>query len=90
MSVKVHLYSQLQTYTENKSIVEVEGNTVGQCLDDLIKKYPKIKPVLMDARGNLLSTVFVSVNLNSPKSEPANQPITRNDELYLILIVSGG
>ncbi len=90
MSTKVHLYSNLQSYTDNKSILEIEGSTVGQCLDNLVDRYPALKSRILDKSGHLLSTVFVSLNLNSPNTEPASRPIAAGDEIYLILIVAGG
>jgi len=90
MSFKVHLYSSLQNYTGNRNIVEVEGNTVGKCLDSLTGHFPDLKPMLFDPKGKLLPTIYISVNLNSPKSEPVSRVLTENDELYIILIVAGG
>ena len=89
MSVKVHLYSNLQIYTNNQPVVEVEGANVGQCLDNLITQYPKLNKVLFD-KSKLRSNVYISLNLNSIKSEPLEIPIKETDNLYIILIVAGG
>ncbi len=90
MSTRVHLYSRLPTFAGNNNIVEVEGSTIGQCLDNLIKQFPDLKTVLFDAQRKLRPTIFVSINLNSPQSEPLARTITDKDELYLILIAAGG
>jgi molybdopterin synthase sulfur carrier subunit len=90
MSVTVHLYSSLRKFTGNRSTVEVDGTTVGECLDDLIRQFPSISPVLFDKTGNPLEKIFVSVNLESAYREKMNTPVKENDDLYLILIVAGG
>jgi molybdopterin converting factor small subunit len=90
MSIRVHLYSNLQRFTGNQPIVEVDGTTVGQCLLDLVKKYPAISSVILDNHQELLSTVFVSLNLKSARSENLEKPVDENDQLYIILIVAGG
>jgi molybdopterin converting factor small subunit len=90
MSIRVHLYSRLPTYAGKRKIVEVEGRTVGKCLDDLIKHFPDLKTVLFDAQNQLWPTIFISINLNSPQSEPLTRTVTEKDELYVILIAAGG
>jgi len=90
MSIKVHLYSSLRSYADNRSIVEVNGTTVGECLDDLVQQYPSIAPILFDETGKSLDKVFVSINLESTYREKMDAPVEENDDLYLILIVAGG
>lgn len=90
MSIKVHLYSSLRKYADNREIVEVDGTTVGECLEDLTRKFPSIAPVLFDETGKHLEKVFVSINLESAYREKMTTPVKENDDLYLILIVAGG
>lgn len=90
MSIKVHLYSSLRKYTDNREIVEVEGATVGECLGDLTRLFPSISQVLFDEAGNPLEKVFVSINLESAYREKMTTPVKDDDDLYLILIVAGG
>jgi molybdopterin converting factor small subunit len=90
MSVRVHLYSSLRGYAGNRSIVEVNGTTVGECLDDLVRQYPSIAPVLFDEAGKSLDKVFVSINLESTYREKMDAPVKESDDVYLILIVAGG
>src|SRR5512141_1774376 len=90
MSTRVHLYSTLQNYTGGETIVEVNGNTVRECLNDLIIQYPNLKPVLFEDQDHLRSIVFVSVNLNSPAPEKLDKPVSPGDELYIVLVIVGG
>lgn len=90
MGIRVHLYSSLQKYADNQSIVEVNGRTVGECLGDLVQRYPTMESELFDDSGNSLDKVFVSINLESTYREKLDAPVKENDDLYLILIVAGG
>ena len=90
MSIRINLYSGLQGFADGRRIVEVEGDTVGQCLSDLLKRFPKLRPVLFDEEGKLSIGVFISVNLNSPDSESLARRVTEKDELYIIRIIGGG
>jgi len=43
MSVKVNIfYPHLQQFTNNQDVVEVNGSTVGDCLDDMVRQYPSL------------------------------------------------
>lgn len=90
MSIRVHLYSRLPAFAGNRNLVEVEGKTVADCLNDLMRQFPELKPVLFDAQGQLWSTIFISINLNSPQSEPLTRIVNEKEELYIILIAAGG
>ena len=90
MSVKVHLYSSLQNYTEGHNAVEVSGGTVGDCLNDLAIKYPEIRTIVFNERGELSDQIYVSINLNSAYRARSEEPIKDGDELYIVLIIAGG
>ena len=42
MTIKISLHKTHRRYTDGKEIIEVEGTTVGECLKDLVKKYPPL------------------------------------------------
>jgi molybdopterin converting factor small subunit len=90
MAVKVHLYSSLQQFTNDRDTVEVSGSTIGECLDDLAKQFPKIKPMLFDKDGKLSGHIFVSVNLKSTYPEELTRAVNDGDELYIARIIAGG
>lgn len=90
MTTRVHLYSNLRSYTGDQGMVEVNGSTVGECLDDLVRQHPRIKERLFDKFGRISPQVFVSINMNSRGPEKAAAPVKEGDELYIVLIVAGG
>jgi molybdopterin converting factor small subunit len=86
----IHLYSNLQRYSDNHSLVHAEGKKVGECINNLITQYPSLKSVLFNESGNLNPEVYISINLNSTHTEPLQRPLDPDDQVYIILIVSGG
>jgi molybdopterin converting factor small subunit len=90
MKIPVHLYSNLQRYTADNNLVETEGQTVGECLTQLIQKCPEIRPVILDQWGKIPPHVYVSINLESAKSETIERQLAEGDQIYIILIVAGG
>lgn len=90
MGIKVHLYSGLKELTNGRDIIEVHGNTVGECLADLVRQFPKLKPELFDQDGKPSGRILVSINLKSAHPEEMDSPITARDELYLVRVIAGG
>jgi molybdopterin synthase sulfur carrier subunit len=91
MSVKVKIfYPALQRLVEGTGEVRVEGATVGECLADLVRRYPDGEPLLFDTRGKLLKPVYVFVNRESMYKADLARPVGENDELILAVLATGG
>jgi MoaD family protein len=87
---KVHLYTNLKRHTGNQSILEIEGDTVGECLDSLVQRFPALKAELFDKDGGLSPQTFVSINFTSANPEKLDRPLNEGDQLYIVKIVAGG
>jgi molybdopterin converting factor small subunit len=90
MSIKVNINPGLYQYTNNQRIAEVNGNTVGQCLNHLVKQFPGIEKGLFDKNGKLLNYVDIYVNGESAYPEELAKPVKDGDELHIVITVAGG
>jgi molybdopterin converting factor small subunit len=90
VSVKVNIHKTHRTYTDGLEMVEVEGGTVGDCLDQLVQQYPGMKEGLFDKKGKLLNVVEVYVNNESAYPEELAKSVKDGDEIQLILMLAGG
>lgn len=91
MSVKLELYyPRLEELTGDPASFELEGRTVGECLDDLIKRLPAAKRLLFDEKGALLRQVFVYVNAESAYKAPLDAPVKDGDSLIIAALIIGG
>ncbi|MGD9033621.1 MAG: MoaD/ThiS family protein [Desulfobacteraceae bacterium] len=90
MGVKVYIHKTHRTYTDGLEVVEVEGGTVGDCLEDLVQQYPGMKEGLFDKKGKLLNVVEVYVNNESAYPEELAKSVKDGDEIQLILMLAGG
>ena len=96
MSIKVHLYlglSRLTNTVDIVDIIEVNGNTVGQCLDFLVRDFPNSKKGIFDENGRLLDRIDIWVNNMPAYHEGLDRPVKDEDEIYLFaskLLVGGG
>ena len=88
MSIKIELSPILYQYTNDRQVAEVNGNTVGQCLSRLVKRFTKLK--LFDKDGKLFAYFRLYTNGSSVHSEALKQPVNDGDELSIMFVVGGG
>ena len=70
--------------------VEVDGNTVGECLHALVRQFQELDRWVFYRRTKLRGGVSIFVNrqiLNPPKLE---EPINEGDEISLLFLAVGG
>ena len=90
MSVRVNIHQNLQDFTNGQATAEVTGNTVGECLYDLVQQFPGIEARLFDKKGKLLNYVDIYVNLESSYPKELAMPVKDGDELSITLLIVGG
>ena len=77
MSVLIHIPTPLRAYTGGQPSVSLQGDTVGQALEQLMTDYPQLKKHLRDANGKLRSFVNIYVgdeDIRSLVSVPVGLP----------------
>ncbi|MCK4274858.1 MAG: hypothetical protein KAW90_08180, partial [Dehalococcoidales bacterium] len=62
MSVEIELSSIFASFTDNQLNIKAEGNTVGECLNDLIGQFPKLEKMLLNKQGKLQHVYDVYIN----------------------------
>jgi molybdopterin converting factor small subunit len=90
MGVRVNINEALRYCTNGLDIVEVTGSTVGECLRQLVKQCPNIRQRLFDKDGNLVTYVGIYLNEQSVDAEGLAKPIKDEDEISIVLMVTGG
>ncbi len=87
---KVHLYTNLRRHTGDQGTLEIEGQTVGECLENLVSQFPALRGELFEKSGRLSPLTYVSINFNSPAPEKLDKALKPEDQLYIVKIVAGG
>ena len=77
-------------YTNNQQIAEVNGSTVGECLDQVVKQFPDLKPVLFNKNGKLRHYFDVYVNGASAYPKELVKPVKDGDKLHIVMVLAGG
>ncbi|MCG8632615.1 MAG: MoaD/ThiS family protein [Desulfobacterales bacterium] len=78
-----HLSDDVETY-------EVEGDTVGQCLTQLVKAFPLMQEAVFTDKGELHHLVEIFVNSESAHPDELACPTEDGDEVHIITLLSGG
>jgi molybdopterin converting factor small subunit len=95
MGATIELEASLQRYAGSKASIWVNGNTVNECLADLIKQYPGIKPILFDAKETVYDYVSVFIGKEMTKKDMVkkkdfNNPIPDGTNIHIIYFLEGG
>jgi len=88
MKAKVHI--RPAQYGHNLIVAQVDGGTVGQCLDHLVRQFPGIEKDLFDEDGKLLGYINIFVNGESAYPEDLAKPVKEADEIYIVPMFAGG
>ncbi len=90
MSIRIILSELLREYTSARGIVEVKGDTVLDCLKDLIRQYPGTANWLFDREGRLLVLITVNQAKTALNIERLNDRVSDGDQLFLYMTLGGG
>ena len=90
MGVKINLHATHRSYADGLEVVETKGNTVGDCLEDLIGQYPDLKEKLFDTNGKLRNTIDIYLNMESTYPDELKKKVKPGDEIHLTILLAGG
>lgn len=90
MSIEISLPPVLQAMAGDIKQVSCAGNTIGNCLNDLIEKYPQINPKLFRGKGKLANGVNIFLNGINVLPEKLSSPVRDGDKIHISFLVLGG
>ncbi len=90
MAVKIHIHMTHRQFTNGLEVVAVEGKTVGECLNQLIKQFPGMEKALFAKKDKLLNNVEVYLNHASAYPNELLKPAKDDDEIHLLVMLTGG
>ena len=90
MSIEISLHKTHRRYTDGRETIEVEGKTVGECLHDLVKKFPPLENEIFVKNGDLNPIVEVYLNGESAFPNELIKSVKDGDRINLVYMLSGG
>ena len=90
MAVKVHIHTTHRQYTNGLEVVEVNGDTVGDCLNHLVRQFSGMDKALFAKKDKLHNVVEVYVNHTTAYPNELAKPVKDGDEIHLVVMLAGG
>jgi molybdopterin converting factor small subunit len=90
MSVKVGLHRTHRALAGDREFVEVDGSTVGECLENLVTAHPALREALFDGPGRLHRTIEIYLNFESAYPDELKKTTGDGDEITITVLLSGG
>ena len=90
MGVCVNIHQTHRHLADGLEVVEVGGNSVGECLNNLIERYPAMEDALFDEKGKLINVIEIYHNLESAYPDELARPVEDGDEIHITIILAGG
>ena len=90
VSIKLNIHKTHREYTDGKENLEVTGETIGDCIKDLIGRYPGMQQAVFDAKGKLLNQIEIYLNMESAYPDELKKPVRDGDEIHIVVMLAGG
>ncbi|MCF8093493.1 MAG: MoaD/ThiS family protein [Desulfotignum sp.] len=90
MTVHIHMHLVHRQHTDGKKIVEVQGDTVGRALADLVRQYPAMEKELFDKKGRLHGHIEIYLNAESAFPGELERPVKPGDDIQIVTFLAGG
>jgi len=88
---KVRINPLLQEQAVLPPVIEVHGETVGECLNDVVRQFPRSRSWLFDHDSLMRVIISINnVNIVTLDNEGLNKGIDAGDEIVIFALVSGG
>jgi len=86
--VKVRVPSPLRSYTDQRTVVDATGGTVGEVLADLDRQFPGLRFRMVDEQGRVRK--HMKIFLNDEATRDLGAPVSESDGMTIVQALSGG
>ena len=90
MSVKIHIHVTHRQHTNGQKTIEVQGDSVGDVLNNFISLYPGMKNEIFDKNGDLRHYIEIYLNNESAFPDELKKPVKKGDDIQIITFLAGG
>jgi molybdopterin converting factor small subunit len=90
VAVTIHIPLIHRHLSDDVDTVEVDGKTVGECIHQLVKRFPDLHSAIFNEKGELQKLLEVFLNSESAYPGELTRATADGDEIYITTILSGG
>jgi len=87
---RVEIPRRYRVPTQGEASIEVSGETVRACIDEVESRYPGFRKLIIDSKGELNRFVRLFVNDESLSRGGLDDPIASHDSLKIVTAAAGG
>jgi molybdopterin converting factor small subunit len=74
----------------NNEAVETAGNTVGECIEQLIARYPALRELVFYKDDQLQTFIEIYVNRKAAYPDELSHKVEDGDEIHMTITIAGG
>ena len=91
MVCRIKIPGYLKDKTNGETLAELKGETVRECIEALVCRFPDLKGEILDHQGRLLLKWSISINNQiADTSDELAQPVKEGDLISLLPMIAGG
>ena len=91
--MKFEFSGALYRFVEYSREVEVPGETLGEGLNGLVERYPRLRRTLLDQNGEVGKSHQLFINgqqVDRTQGYPADRSMQATDVVYVLTAITGG
>ncbi len=86
--MQIHIPTPLRSYTNGQAQINVEGATLGEAFADLDRQCPGLRFRINNEQARVREHIKIFVN--RAEADDLSCPVGPNDQIQIILAISGG
>ncbi len=90
MAVTIHIPLIHRHLNGDVATAAVNGKTVGECIQQLVKLFPQLQNAIFNEKGELDGLIEIFLNSKSARPDELAQPTKDGDEIHITTILAGG
>ncbi|HCY86875.1 MAG TPA: ThiS family protein [Desulfobacteraceae bacterium] len=88
--ITIHIPLILRHLSDDAETFQVEGSTVGQCLEELVKAFPGMQASIFSKKGEIHHLIEIFLNSKTAHPDELRRPTVDGDEIHVVTLLSGG
>jgi len=86
----VNLSPLISHTSGGEGIIDVTGNTIGECLDRINSRFPGVTEKILNEEGEVKSYIIILLNGKNTYPEELSMPVKNGDEISITFLIDGG
>ncbi len=87
---QVEIPSRYRVPTKGESCIDVEGRTVGECIDAVEAQYPGFRELVVDGKGEVQRFVRLFVNGEQLARDALDTALSADARIAILVAPAGG